>query len=174
VAQDHFDHIFIEPSSYDASLAFYRDGLGWQVAFSWGGGGEPRGVCLGSGSMRVVLAEPHPASDKSKSHGINGTRPTVHLRVTDIDARYAELDRQGLAQFPPEATHWGTPRLLALRALHALMAFGLGFFVWPSLLWPTASTPGPSSVVHALWRYVFARYLRAQSEPWRQGREGAA
>ena len=105
MAHDRFDHVFIEPSSYDASLAFYRDGLGWPVLFSWGGDGEPRGAGLGSRAMRVVLAEPHPATDHSKSHGINGTRPTVHLEVDDIDARYAELERQGLALFPPEATH---------------------------------------------------------------------
>lgn len=108
MAHDRFDHVFIEPSLYEASLAFYRDGLGWQVQFAWGGNGEPRGACLSSGAMQVVLAEPHPAADKSKFHGINGTRPTVHLHVTDIDAPYAELNQKGLALFPPEATHWGT------------------------------------------------------------------
>ena len=123
MAHDQFDHIFIEPSSYDASLTFYRDGLGWQVTFSWGGGGDPRGVCLSSGAMQVVLAEPHPAADKSKSHGINGTRPTVHLRVTDIDARYTELNRQGLALFPPEATHWGTRWFIARDPDGNLLAF---------------------------------------------------
>ena len=123
MARDQFDHVFIEPSSYDDSLAFYRDGLGWQVLFAWGGNGEPRGACLGSGAMQVVLAEPHPASDKSKSHGINGTRPTVHLRVTDIDARYTELNRLGLALFPPEATHWGTRWFVARDPDGNLLAF---------------------------------------------------
>jgi len=123
MARDQFDHVFIEPSSYDDSLAFYRDGLGWQVLFAWGGNGEPRGACLGSGAMQVVLAEPHPASDKSKSHGINGTRPTVHLRVADIDARYTELNRLGLALFPPEATHWGTRWFVARDPDGNLLAF---------------------------------------------------
>jgi catechol 2,3-dioxygenase-like lactoylglutathione lyase family enzyme len=123
VQSDQFDHIFIEPSSYDASLAFYRDSLGWKTVFSWGSNGEPRGVCLSSGAMQVVLAEPHPAADKSKSHGINGTRPTVHLRVTDIDARYAELNRQGLALFAPEATHWGTRWFVARDPDGNLLAF---------------------------------------------------
>ena len=123
MAHDRFDHVFIEPSSYDASLAFYRDGLGWPVLFSWGGDGEPRGAGLGSGAMRVVLAEPHPATDHSKSHGINGTRPTVHLEVDDIDARYDELDRQGLALFPLEATHWGTRWFVARDPDGNLLAF---------------------------------------------------
>jgi len=26
---DRFDHVFIEPAWFDASLAFYRDTLGW-------------------------------------------------------------------------------------------------------------------------------------------------
>lgn len=123
MAHDRFDHIFIEPSSYDASFAFYRDGLGWKVVFSWGGNGEPRGACLSSGAMQVVLAEPHPAHDRSKSHGINGTRPTVHLQIEDVDARYAELDRQGLALFPPEATHWGTRWFVARDPDGNLLAF---------------------------------------------------
>lgn len=105
---DRFDHVFIEPASFDASLAFYRDGLGWQVRHAWGESGEPRGACLSSDAMTVVLAEPHPARDKTKIHGINSHRPTVHLQVDDIDQRYAELARSGLALFPPEATHWGT------------------------------------------------------------------
>lgn len=123
MAHDRFHHVFIEPSSFDASLAFYRDGLGWQVLFSWGGNGEPRGAGLGSGAMQVVLAEPHPATDHSKSHGINGSRPTVHLQVDDIDARYDELDRQGLALFPPEATHWGTRWFVARDPDGNILAF---------------------------------------------------
>jgi uncharacterized glyoxalase superfamily protein PhnB len=123
VAHDRFDHIFIEPSSYETSLAFYRDGLGWQVQFAWGGNGEPRGTCLSSGAMRVVLAQTHPVTDKSMSHGINGTRPTVHLHVADIDARYAELRSKGLALFPPEATHWGTRWFIARDPDGNLLAF---------------------------------------------------
>jgi hypothetical protein len=43
---DRFDHIFIQPSSFDASLAYYRDVLGWSVQFAWGGNGAPRGAGL--------------------------------------------------------------------------------------------------------------------------------
>ena len=120
---DRFDHLFVEPASFDASLAFYRDGLGWAPLFSWGGGGEPRGVCLASGEMRIVLAEPHPAQDKSKTHGINGTRPTLHLRVDDVDQRHAELAAKGLALFAPEHTHWGTRWFVARDPDGNLIAF---------------------------------------------------
>jgi uncharacterized glyoxalase superfamily protein PhnB len=105
---DRFDHIFVQPQSFDASLKFYQDQLGWQVMFSWGGDEEPRGASLSSGEMNIVLAESHPAEDKSKSHGVNGTRPTVHLLVDNIDERYEQLAKFGIALFPPESTHWGT------------------------------------------------------------------
>lgn len=108
MTQDQFDHVFVQPSSFDDSLAFYRDALGWKVMFSWGENGEPRGASLSSGAMSIVLAEPHPAEDKSKSHGINGTRPTVHLLVEDLDQRYEQISRAGVALFAPESTHWGT------------------------------------------------------------------
>jgi uncharacterized glyoxalase superfamily protein PhnB len=108
MSQDRFDHVFVEPSSFDASLAFYRDALGWTVLFSWGENGEPRGASLTSGAMTIVLAEPHPTQDKSKSHGINGNRPTLHLLVENIDRRYEELSNAGVALFAPEPTHWGT------------------------------------------------------------------
>ena len=123
MATDRFDHVFVEPSSFDASLAFYRDALDWKVLFSWGKDGEPRGAGLGSGAMQVVLAESHPAQDKSKTHGINGTRPTIHLVVENIDERYAELSKSGVALFPPESTHWGTRWFVAKDPDGNLIAF---------------------------------------------------
>ena len=46
MSQDRFDHLFIQPTSFDESLAFYRDTLGWKVSYSWGGNGEPKGAAL--------------------------------------------------------------------------------------------------------------------------------
>lgn len=123
MSQDRFDHVFVQPASFDASLAFYRDTLGWALEFAWGEAGEPRGASLNSGAMRIVLAEPHPAADKSKTYGINGTRPTLHLRVDDIDARHAELARSGAALFAPEPTHWGTRWFVARDPDGNLIAF---------------------------------------------------
>jgi uncharacterized glyoxalase superfamily protein PhnB len=123
MSQDRFDHVFVQPSSFDASLAFYCDALGWKVMFSWGENGEPRGVLLSSGGMSIVVAEPHPAGDKSKSHGINGTRPTIHLHVENIDRRYEELSKAGVALFAPEPTHWGTRWFVARDPDGNLIAF---------------------------------------------------
>ncbi len=127
MANDRFDHVFVEPASFDASLAFYRGALGWTERFSWGGNGEPRGVFLAApGGAAIVLAEPHPAADRSKSHGTNGvegTRPTLHLMVDDVDARHAELAAKGAALFAPEATHWGTRWFVARDPDGNLIAF---------------------------------------------------
>lgn len=105
---DRFDHLFIEPASFDATLAFYRDTLGWSIDFQWGQGNEPRGAQLNGGGVRLVIAEDHPAEDHSKSGGINSHRPTLHLHVDDLDARYQSLLDRSVVVVHPEATHWGT------------------------------------------------------------------
>ena len=47
MAADRFDHLLVQPTAYDATLAFYRD-------------------VLGSGPMHIVIAEAHPAADRLK------------------------------------------------------------------------------------------------------------
>ena len=123
MTQDRFDHLFVQPSSFETSLGFYRDALGWSVLYAWGGNGEPRGAALGSGAMTIVIAEHHPAEDRSKSHGINGTRPTVHVLVDDIEQRHAQLSKAGVALFAPEDTHWGTRWFVARDPDGNLIAF---------------------------------------------------
>lgn len=108
MTSDRFDHIFIQPSSFTSSLAFYRDALGWTLKYAWGSDGTPRGACLSSGGMTVVIAEDHPAEDNSKTDGINGNRPTVHLQVDDLDARFKEVLASGSKPTPIQSTHWGT------------------------------------------------------------------
>jgi len=108
MAADRFDHLFIAPGSYDASLRFYRETLGWRVVYEWGGGGEPRGAALSGGEVSLVIAEQHATEDHSWSHGFNGTRPTTHLSVDDLDRRYQQLAVSGVVVVAPEETHWGT------------------------------------------------------------------
>ena len=120
---DRFDHLFIEPSAFDESLAFYRDRLGWSVQYQWGGGDEPKGASLTSGAMSVVIAERHASDDRAWTHGVNGNRPTVHLMVDDIDRRYDQLAAAGVALFKPENTHWGTRWFVARDPDGNLIAF---------------------------------------------------
>jgi uncharacterized glyoxalase superfamily protein PhnB len=106
--EDHFDHVFIAPGQYDTALAIYRDVLGWRVTCRWGDEGGPRGCELDGGDVRLVLGEQHEADDHSWSSGFNGRRPTLHLRVPDLDARFAQVSDASSVVVAPEATHWGT------------------------------------------------------------------
>ena len=106
--KDRFSHLFIAPSDFDRSVAFYRDALSWRSVTSWGGSGEPRGVILNGGEVEVVLAERHATEDHSWSQGVNGQRPTLHLTVANLEARFAELGSTVEVVVAPEATHWGT------------------------------------------------------------------
>jgi uncharacterized glyoxalase superfamily protein PhnB len=98
---DRFHHLYIQSGKFDAMVAFYRDTLGWEVTEQWGGNGEPRGSILSAGGMKVVLAEPHPGDEQLG-------RPTVHLDIHNLDARFAALPAGTHVVTPPEDTHWGT------------------------------------------------------------------
>lgn len=98
---DRFHHLFIAPSNFDASLAFYRDVLGWVVTDTWGGNGSDRGVILSGGGVKVVIAE-------KASIGEDGTRPQLHLDIHDIDKRFGAMPKGAHVVKAPEETHWGT------------------------------------------------------------------
>jgi catechol 2,3-dioxygenase-like lactoylglutathione lyase family enzyme len=102
---DRFDHLFIKPSDFDASLAFYRDVLGWSVSKTWGGNGSGRGAVLSGGGMNVVIAE---RSAESGGDGGDSARPEVHLDIHDIDARFRKLPKGEHVVVEPGSTHWGT------------------------------------------------------------------
>jgi uncharacterized glyoxalase superfamily protein PhnB len=102
---DRFHHLYIEPADYDASLGFYRDVLGWVVTEHWGANGGSRGAVLSGGGMKIVLAE---RKGGEKSADASGTRPSVHLDIHDIDARFEALPKGAHIVAEPEKTHWGT------------------------------------------------------------------
>jgi len=96
---DRFHHLFIAPADFDKSVAFYRDVLGWNVTRTWNGNGAGRGVVLSGGGVEVVLAE---------DRGGARPRPTLHLDIHDIDARFRALPAGSHVVTRPEATPWGT------------------------------------------------------------------
>ena len=102
---DRFHHLFIRPADFDASLAFYRDVLGWSVTHDWGGNGKGRGALLSGGGIKVVIAERVP---ESPGNGAANARPDVHLDIHDIDERFRALPKGTHVVIEPEATHWGT------------------------------------------------------------------
>ena len=102
---DRFHHLFIRPADYEASLAFYRDVLGWSVTNDWGGNGAERGAVLSGGGIKVVLAERVP---ESRGNATTAARPDVHLDIHDIDERFRSLPKGTHVVIEPESTHWGT------------------------------------------------------------------
>lgn len=96
---DRFHHLVVVPAAFDASLAFYRDVLGWGVKRTWGGPGD-RGAMLSGGAMKLVIAE-RPAGDEA-------VRPNLHLEIHDVDKRFAALPPGAHVVRAPEATAWGT------------------------------------------------------------------
>ena len=97
---DRFHHLFITPENFEASLAFYRDVLGWSVTDTWGGNGASRGAVLSGGGMKVVIAERSSPTDTG--------RPNVHLDIHDVDKRFEKLPKGAHVVQEPQATHWGT------------------------------------------------------------------
>jgi catechol 2,3-dioxygenase-like lactoylglutathione lyase family enzyme len=104
---DRFHHLYIEPADYDASLAFYRDVLGWRVSEEWGGNGTPRGTALSGGGIKVVIAE-RAAEAGKRADAADGARFNVHLDIHDVEARFRALPKGGHVVVEPEDTHWGT------------------------------------------------------------------
>ena len=98
---DRFHHLSIAPADWEATVAFYRDTLGWAVTQSWGGRGEARGTILSGGGMRVVVVERDGLAD-------DVIRPRIHLDIHDIDKRFAEMPAGTHVVRPPEETPWGT------------------------------------------------------------------
>lgn len=102
-----FDHIFISPKNWDASLAFYRDNLDFKVVSSWGDKSEGRGAVLKSGSFTVVIAEEHEnKGDNAWVYGFNGQRPTIHINVENVDQAFDSLKDKNTAVIKPEDNHW--------------------------------------------------------------------
>ncbi len=128
---DTFDHLFVAPSDFEASLAFYRDQLGWGVLYQWDNASpnaaSARGAMLSGGGVKIVIAQPHKAGDHAEdsawSANINGVRPTLHLRVDDLEARFVQLAATTKVVIPPEATHWGTRWFVVADPDNNLIAF---------------------------------------------------
>ena len=98
---DRFHHLRIAPADFEASLAFYRDVLGWNVTREWRGNGPGRGVILSGGGMKVILTEDATA-------GAEVGVPYLHLDIHDVDARFAKLPPGAHVVTPPGPTPWGT------------------------------------------------------------------
>ncbi len=69
-----------------ASLTYYRDKLGFDVAFEYGGPAYYVGLCSGDVSLHLIAASQVP---RLPGHG------AVSILVADVDALHADLQRRG-------------------------------------------------------------------------------
>ena len=99
---DRFHHLSIAPADWDATVAFYRDTLGWSESRSFGGMGKPRGCILSGGGVKVVVVERAPAANGEM------VKPRLHLDIHDIDKRFEAIPAGADVVTPPQDTPWGT------------------------------------------------------------------
>ncbi|MBF6473232.1 MULTISPECIES: VOC family protein [Nocardia] len=89
--------IILRPADYEATLAFYRDGLGLAIAREY-----PGGTVFFAGQSLVEVAA-HGGSGKSSSF-----EGAIWLQVRDVSAAAAELALKGIAiDRAPVEEPWG-------------------------------------------------------------------
>lgn len=86
----------------EASLAFYRDALGFEVVSSWAPDGPIRWAQLENGPVALMLNTSDNASrdddaERRRSASASFTEVVLYVRVPDADALFEALDEQGFA-----------------------------------------------------------------------------
>ena len=85
-------------TQYDATVAFYRDGLGLPVLSSWNEGPEARGTEFqaGCGIIEIMAYAPN----EGKEWQVFLSKPATHLNIAieadDVDAWYQHILNQQL------------------------------------------------------------------------------
>lgn len=90
-----------------ASVAFYRDTLGFIVDQEWEDGGELAAVALRAGAVTLVLSQDDFARGRDRTKGVG---VSLHFSTgQDVDERARLIREQGgTLVSEPEDTPWGT------------------------------------------------------------------
>jgi catechol 2,3-dioxygenase-like lactoylglutathione lyase family enzyme len=102
---DRFHHLFINAADFDASVAFYRDILGWTATGDWAAPGGARAMMMSGGGVRIVVAERKANGNAAEALEAG---PRMHLDIHDIEARFRQLPKGPHVVTQPEDTPWGT------------------------------------------------------------------
>jgi len=92
--------LFLEVESLEESLAFYAEGLGFEVS-AHAPEAEPPMATLRAGRLRLVLAQV-PLAMARRGRGVH-----FFLTVEDVEDFYAFLRAGGLDVSPPADEGWG-------------------------------------------------------------------
>lgn len=76
---------------YEATVRFYRDGLGLPIEGGWDRGPGDRGTLFSASSGTIEVMEPNPGREFTPPRGISPV-----LEVDDVDQSYERIRRNGL------------------------------------------------------------------------------
>jgi RNA polymerase sigma factor (sigma-70 family) len=84
----------------EASMAFYRDALGFEVLHSWAPAGRVRWAQLKNGPVELMLntsdnASKDDAAGQRRSASASFTEAVLYMRVPDADVLFVALEEQG-------------------------------------------------------------------------------
>jgi uncharacterized glyoxalase superfamily protein PhnB len=97
----------INPSDWDAYMAFYNGILGIPVEGTWGDE-HHRAASLRAGHLKLVIAESHQDDDDQQLRIHEADKMVMHLEVEDIEGLYDKLVARGAEPYTrPERLHWG-------------------------------------------------------------------
>jgi glyoxylase I family protein len=111
-----FHHLAMKVWDFDATLAFYRDALGFDAAYAWGsderssGGGDTRAAFLAGGNgnyMEVFAGGTRPPTEEPPE----GVLLHIALRAPDCDAALERARAAGakVTEEPRDVPIAGTP-----------------------------------------------------------------
>ncbi|HTE36736.1 MAG TPA: VOC family protein, partial [Reyranella sp.] len=101
-------------SDIAASLAYYRDKLGFDIAFEYGNPTSYAGVCSGKVTLHLIAASRTP---RQPGHG------AVALDVDDVDALHADLVKRGAKVLEAPANQYYGLRTFDVADLDGNMLF---------------------------------------------------
>jgi uncharacterized glyoxalase superfamily protein PhnB len=102
----------------EASLAFYRDALGFEVLHSWAPADRVRWMRLKNGSVELMLNTSHNAladelAGQRRFASPSFTEVVLYLQVPDVDDLFRSLEEQGFTVSEPFDADYG------MREFHA-------------------------------------------------------
>ena len=110
----HASTTVLTVSDIAASLAYYRDKLGFDLAFEYGNPTSYAGVCSGKVTLHLIAASRTP---RQPGHG------AVALDVDDVDALHADLLKRGAKVLKVPANHDYSLRTFDVADLDGNMLF---------------------------------------------------
>jgi len=96
----------------ERSLAFWREGLGFEVVATWDHEGRAAFARLRSGKAELMLNRPTDVDRPGPGAKPSYSDVVLNLRVDDVHALWRALTAKGLSVKPPERQFYGVDEML--------------------------------------------------------------